>query len=220
MKTNITKNQKTIALAGMAVIAVIFAIQLLAPSSILNNQKNTDQEEYGTYGENLPERHPPPRHLIAMYGEPVRSVNDAKQLSLLDVKTPSLIPSNLELMMVNTRIEPENQVNMVTQIYAPKEVTINTNSTFEDVMDNNGMIIVHTKELPGFDANKWIDEYVKNTPGAETIMIHGQKAVGFDGDAKTGKRSQAIFYDGGIQVILVSVGQSKATLIQTAESMK
>ncbi len=138
----------------------------------------------------------------------------------MDVKFPTYTPTSLEMKMAKARIEPENQVSMVTLIYAPKQIAINEKSTAEDVLDYNGLIVVYTKELPSFDTVKWIDEYTKNTPNAHPVTVKGAKAVGFDGDPATGKKSQVIFYDGNIQVIIFSVAYQKVDLLNIAESMQ
>lgn len=212
------KNTKLAIFACLSVFVVFTATSILFFGTVNDQGKTLSEDDYVTETDVV--RKAPPRPLDAMYGQSVDSVNTARTLSLLDVKSPLTIPAELELKSVNVRVEPDNQLNMVTQIYVPKDVNFDAITTFEDVMNESGIIVVQTKEAPNFDSNMWIDEYVKQTPNAHQITVNGKKAVGFEGDVKTGKRSQVIFYEGDIQVILVSAGQSKATLIQMAESLR
>lgn len=214
---------KLAALSAVGILGIALAISMLTSTTLLTSEQegNTkaSQQPFGTYSKNLPPRHPSPSLLSDLYGATIPSVAVAKQLSGLDIKVPSYTPIDLDLKMVKARIEPENQVKMLTLIYAPTQIGINEKSTVEDIMDFNGLIVVYTKELPGFDVTKWIDEYAKNTPTAHLVTVKGAKAIGFDGDPATGKKSQVIFYDGEIQVIVFSVAYQMAELLKIAESM-
>lgn len=203
---------------GIGTVMTLVATMSIMSEITTKESQATIQDS--THTKNQYERHPPPRKLTMLYGEPIKSVADAKQMSTLNVKTSSTIPSQMELKMVNARVEPANQVDMITQIYMPKQFTIDSESTFEYVMNNNGVIIVQEKEQFNFDSDKWIDDYVKNTPEAQLISINGHKAVGFNNDPIRGARSEVIFYDGNTQIILVSLGQSLSSLTQIAASLQ
>lgn len=199
------------------VIALVATMSIVSEVNIKESQATTQDD---THAKNSYDRQPPPRKLTMLYGEPVKSVIDARQMSTLSAKIPSKVPMQMELKLVNARIEPANNVDMITQIYGPKQFTINSESTFEDVMNNNGIIVVQEKEQSNLDSNKWIDEYVKNTPEAKLININNHEAVGFDNDPSRNARSEVIFYDGNVQIILVSLGQPLSSLTQIAESLQ
>ena len=204
---------------GVLGLAALSVVGSLNPNGTTGTLGYGQEVPYGTYSKNLPARHPPPILLGDMYGKTAQSSSDASSLSGMTVKTTQQLPSNTELKMIKTRIEPDTQFKMVTSIYAPKQIRINENSTFADVMDYNGLIIVQTKEQPNFDISKWIDEYGTQTPGASFVTVHGKKAIGISGDPMLGQRSQIIYYDKDVQVILVSVGHKMHELLKMAESM-
>lgn len=213
---------KLLAIGVIGTLGIVLVVSMLTSTALVSEQAdntNASLQNFGAYTKNLPPRHPAPSPLSDLYGTTVPSVTDARKLSGMDVKIPTYTPTSLEMKMVKARVEPENQVSMVTLIYAPKQIAINEKSTAEDVLDYNGLIVVYTKELPSFDTAKWINEYTKNTPNAHLVTVKGAKAVGFNGDPATGKKSQVIFYDGDIQVIVFSVAHQKADLLKIAESM-
>lgn len=211
-----------LAFAAVGIVGIVFAASTLASSAPVSEKeesKKTLDQPNVIYSKNLLQHHPPPSLLSDLYGATFPSVAAARQASGLDVKVPSYTPSNLDMKVVKARIEPDNQVKMVTLIYVPKQFEINDNTTAEDVLDHSGLIAIYTKMLPGFDAAKWVDQYAKNTPSSQLTTVHGANAIAFEGDPAAGKRSQIIFYDGDIQVILLSLAYQKAELMKIAESM-
>lgn len=217
MNLNKKSSLKLSVSAGLGILGIVL---VLIVSPHFATEKTTGEPPFGAYSSNLSARHPPPAPLTTMYGNTVSSVSEASQLSGVLAKNPSYLPPNLELKMIKTKVQPENQVEAVTLIYAPKQISINETSTFEDVLDYNGMIIVQAIESSSFDSAKWVDSYGANTPGAKFITVHGAKAIGFDGDPTTGKPSQIIYFDGRTQVIMLSVAHQSAELLKTAESIQ
>ena len=204
------------------VVVLIGAIILFQTIHVQIIPDFTDKKPYGQYSKFLSTiKNPGPILLSDMYGNDSPSIVSANQLSGLAAKTPTYVPSDLELKTIKTRTDPNGgPLKMATLIYAPKQISLDAKTTVNDVLDYNGLIVVYMKELPNVDRATWMNDYLSSAPGTHEVTIHGQKAIGTNGVPQNGMKSQVIYYDGDAEVIMFSTGYSESDLIKIAESMK
>lgn len=185
-----------------------------------SNQKLEDKiakEPFEVYSQNNQAiRKAPPLPLDA-YGEKVSSLNVAKDLSGVPVKELSYVPLDLEVSQIRVQ---SDDINMVTQFFVSKNTPIKNISTFDDVMDSHGIVIIQTKQDVDSDHDIWLDDYMKSRTGMEIININGVKGLAGSGDPSKGTRSEVIFQDGELQIDLVSVTYPKEILINMAQNMR
>jgi len=203
-----------VTLVAAAVLSQVIHVQV-APDSAA-------QKPFGQYSKFLSTiKHPGPIPLSDIYGNDSSSIISANQLAGLNAKIPAYVPSGLELKVIKTKMDQSGgQSNMVTLIYAPKQINIDAKTTITNVLDYNGVIAFYMKDSPDKDRAKWMNDYISSAPGAHAITIHGQQAIGTNGVPQNGMKSQVIFYDGDAEVIMFSVGYSESDLIKIAESMR
>ncbi len=217
-----------VAIAALAVTAVIVSASYYSmlvaldgsqhPESNHKPLETTKQLVQNLNNNQLNIRTPPPTPLPVFYGNTVSDVATASQLTGIQVKAPSYLPTGIELKMVKIKVQSDVNLKQVALIYAPTSTTVTDDWTFEQVMDSKGIIVIYTQESPSFDKAKWVKDYATSVPGAESKTVHGASAIGINGDPQAGIRSQVIFYDGNVLVLLVSVHYQEAELLKISES--
>ncbi|MDE1818898.1 MAG: hypothetical protein KGI19_09900 [Thaumarchaeota archaeon] len=216
------ENRKKITAITVSAIALLVGAIVLSPMIQAQiSPDSTDKRPFGQFSKYLPVRHPPAILLSDMYGNDSASIGDANKATGLSAKVATSLPSDLELKKIKTNVESnDGPMKMVTLIYAPKQISFDSKSTMDDVLNANGVIALYMTDLSTADKAKWMDDYIASTPNAHATTIQGQKAVGINGIPENGMKSQVIYYDGNTKVILFSVGFSESELTQMSESMK
>lgn len=202
-----------VALAGVAMI-------LLQSSDIA--KQSTEIKYLGAYSKNLPSKNPGPVLLTRLYGDIQPSLAAANlQAPGVIAKEAKYISLGLEKKMVLARNnQAEEPSRLVAEIYAPKSVILNGTSTFEDVLDHQGIIAYSYKQNAGFDPVKWTKEYAAGVKGAVEITVNGKPGIAFYGDPQKGEKSQVLFHDGMMQYSVISVAYQPDELLKIAESMQ
>lgn len=208
-----------IAVCAIAISAITLSLTSFQDNYTHDLEDKIAHQPFGTYTQNNQAiREAPPLRLDA-YGEPVLSLNDAKERSSVSVKESSSIPLDLEINQIRMK---NDDIKMITQFYVSKNTPIKNISTFDDVMDSHGIVIIQISQDidPNFNYDVWLDDYAKSRPGMELVDINGVKALAGSGDLSKGIRSEVIFQDGDLQLDLVSIAYPKEVLIHIAQNMR
>jgi hypothetical protein len=212
--------KKILSIVALIVMGTILLSTAIVSNTLVNtNEIKPSERPIGTYSKSLPTRSPLPMTLTDSYGELAVSIDQAKRLSSMEVKTLSKLPKGTELQSVYIKKDAQNDTYLVTQVYTPREMQVTAYTTFADVMDNNGIIVLYSKEATNFDRQSWLEQYSKN-PNVDVVVINGMNAIAIDGTPENGERSQIMFYDQDVFVNLVSVGYHRADLIEMAKSLQ
>ncbi|MBM2819260.1 MAG: hypothetical protein HW410_942 [Nitrosarchaeum sp.] len=195
-----------IAVCVIAISAITVSLTSFQDNYIRNLEDEIANKPFGTYTQDA-------------YGETVLSLNDAKERSRVSVRESSSIPLDLEINQVRMK---NDDIKMITQFFVSKNTPIKNVSTFDDVMDSHGIVIIQISQDvdPNFNYDVWLDDYAKSRPGMELVDINGVKALAGSGDLSKGIRSEVIFQDDDLQLNLVSVAYPKEVLIDIAQNMR
>ena len=173
---------------------------------------------YGAYSKNRPVVPNDYPYSFRFEGTPVSSVDQAKQLTNLQILTPQRLPSNLEQKLVRiTRNDPEQQ-KVVEIYYVPKQITINENSTYRDVLDYNGIIIRNSWSAPAY----YVEQSIKKSCSysyAKCVTVRGVDGVAVNQGPPEGL-SYVMFDNGEIRVFIQSYAYGTDSLIKVANSMR
>ena len=213
-------NKKTLrisTLSGVSIFGLILTLGIIP--SMDNSEINSFEvpenfsETLGTYSESLSDiRSPPPTPISAQYEKRSNTVDEALAVKeIANVKKPNLIPQGFKLKAVFS------QDNMISQFYMLENKEITDDTTFRDVLDEGGFVIIQNQEDSEFNKQNWIDNYGK---GEVTYSkIGDSKVIVIDNDGTKEERSQLFFYNGDTFVNFVSVSLDAKHLLKIANSM-
>jgi hypothetical protein len=207
------KNLSISALSGVVILGLIMTFVIIPDvqtSEVTNFEVNEKfSDTLGKYSENLVSvRGPSPKALSDSYETRSNTLDDAITSS---VSRPSVIPRGFELKAIFSNDATISQFYMLQN----KEITAET--TFEDVMDNGGFVIIQVQEDPEFDKQNWLDNYGKGK--VTYAKISDSQVIVVDNDGTKGEKSQLFFYKGDTFVNFVSVSLNAKELLQIANSM-
>lgn len=204
-------------LSSSAIIAIVMVFTFAMPAVTFDVSSNYD-DALGTYSENLPIRAPAASPLLEKYGQSIDKSNIQFGLDFIQTE-PKVLPSGIELKGSFAESNNESDAfNMIMDVYLPNNSEISKNTTFRDVMDIGGFIIIQSEVSPNVDKQHWIDNF-GNEQGAKYSTIGESKVIIADRDGSKGERSQLYFYNGEVLVNLVSVALNADELLKIANSM-
>lgn len=203
------------ALSGVSIVGLIMAFGIIpAQTSNVSTFDVSDKfsETLGKYSEsNANIRGPGYLPIKITGGEEFKTVEDAKKSSDVKITKPSTLPKGFELKAVYSKDVT------VTQYYMLQEQEFTDETTFADIMNNGGFVIIQVKEDPDFDKQNWLDTYGKGKVKYE--KIGDSKVIVAANDGTKGERSQLFFYDGDTFVNFVSVSLDTDELLKIANSL-
>lgn len=208
------KNLSISALFGVVILGMIMTFGIIPgvqTSEVTNFEVNEKfSDTLGKYSENLVSvRGPIPRALSDSYETRSNTLDDA--ISSSSVSRPNVLPQGFELKAVFSNDA------IISQFYMLQDKEITDETTFGDVMDNGGFVIIQVQEDPEFDKQNWLDNYGKG--GVTYSKIGDSKVIVVDNDGTKGERSQLFFYNGDTFVNFVSVSLNAKELLKIANSL-
>jgi len=139
------------------------------------------------------------------------------------LRIPSVIPEGLELQKSYYKSSPIWDSGTVSLFLIPTTVNQNQTTTFESVLDFNGIII-----LTSFKSDEWTNEelevwrsgMVNQTNGElEKIEIHDWKGLTNNGEPQEGISSNITLVSDNITIQLISSAYDLSYLTEIATSL-
>jgi hypothetical protein len=146
---------------------------------------------------------------------------DLKNKGLLRI--PSIIPEGLELQKSYYRSSPISDSGTVSLFLIPTTINTNQTTTFESVLDFNGIIILtslKSNEWTNEELEIWRNNMINQTNGkSEKIEIHNWKGLMNNGEPQEGISSNITLVSDNITVQLISSAYDVSYLTEIATSL-
>lgn len=207
------------------ILASAVLIGLVVASAATNEAStfkldDTFPDTLGKYSEALAEQRTPPQTpLLDRYSHNTTDLNLVEEITSIPVRTPKLLPEGYELKTVFYEIDSNGvAINKAIQYYMLESDQITDKTTFADVMDKGGFVIIAIDEGPDYDKENWLTSFGESK-GGKFSTVGESSAILLENDGTQGKRSQVYFFDDTIKVDLVSVSLDAQTLLKIGQSM-
>lgn len=207
----VTKMNKTLIVASLTIIIAIVGIS----STFISISDSVSTEDQVMKG-------PAPRELH-MWGKEIGSFEEAKtMIGFENANLPTSIPSGLSLKSVRVLQADDGAFKLLSVFYAPKGVTTGDTDTFEDIMANDGILLLYSyeKKSESFNWNSWVSNFVAEQPQDRKIQsISGKEVILVKGGSDPRATSQVYSKSGDILVNLVSKKYSEIDLSDIVKSI-
>lgn len=228
-KNSSDKNNTRLVLMGIlsAVAVTVIALASLPSLPPTYDESDHDSEIVESTGIVVSEKEafnqikkaPPPRPW-SMWGTKVASFDQAKMDIGIQASLPTAVSSELHLESI--RIKASSESRYMFAIYTPQGITAESTDTFEDTMNNGGILVVYAKEKrsPDFNAAEWMKRFANEFPDVRRVdTINGQTAVIYTGKPDQGITSGVLFWKNDVQINIVSLKHDDLMLKRIAESI-
>ncbi len=213
--------KKKLLTASILAIIAIMGLTTYATSNKISTFELDDSYSLtlGKYSEYLPERAPPQIPLLDRYSHNTTDLALVEDLTSINVKTPKLIPQGYELKTVFYDVDDDGiATKKIIQYYMLNSDQITDKTTFADVMDKGGFIIISIDEGSEYDKENWLNLFGEDK-GGKFATVGDSRAILMENDGIQGKRSQVYFFEDTVKVNLVSVSLDAQTLLKIGQSM-
>lgn len=214
----LNKKLGVFAIAAISVLAIGVFTTLNAEDNFTFS--TPDDGTLFTYSASLADKKYPVRSIAAMYGEDVTEMSQALTRSTVDAKEPTLLPKEIELKKTMTEGTTDAKSNMITTIYGPTSIDYSEFTTFSQLLDHKGIIIIQTNEDKDYDRDAWMNAYANQIGDTANILsINGKKIIAIEGNPQEGLTSEIIYHKGRIQIDILSVAYNVEDLLKIASTL-
>ena len=207
-------------------VATVCALSSIGTVSVLNAENNATSfsspgdNTLGTYSESLRDKKHPILNLEGMYGTDVSVMSEALKRSTVDAKEPTVLPKDIELKKTMTEGTADLPAQMITTIYGPTSIDYSEFTSFMEVLDNKGIIVIQTHEEKEYDKDSWMRAFVEQIgENAQILSVDGSSVISIEGDPENGITSEVILHKRNVQIDVISVAYNEDDLLKIASTL-